>query len=630
MAEPLTATLVLSTLVTAALTASAQAIVKGVATKVGMAAAQRVEAVLNDKAIQKNIARHVSDYSQVKTIWSPETTVRVESFFVPPRLRDPGTSRTVELEDPLTLRRNSAALLFTGTVGQGKSILMRFLAGDELKRGRLPLFIELRNVMPTTLLEAVRDQLHALGASELTPRDVSSMLKSGHVSLFLDGLDEVLPQRIRGEAIEEIDAFVESYPETLTTVSSRPGTGLEHSARFRVLRLSELEAPAVPTLIRSFARDDKLAQSLTENLERREYGALSGLLTTPLMVALLVIRYRLTDKIPRTYANFYESLFELLLERHDRQKKGFRRRRQSALNEEQLRTCFDHCCYQLKREAIGDPTTSLTGELSKRSVAKNFEKAAKAVGKAGEGAKALADVVGVTCLILEEGAHCRFVHRSVLEYHVASFIRSVRGDGADSFYKAMASGGWRDWGQELAFLMTIDAERFARQFATPTLSRLLGRHTSHSRPTATEWAVKSLGDVQFYCERYADEDDSVEIGLRLPTSVYGDFWLMGIDRPNQHPRTMTLLRSPEFRDAAVNMTLSHGTTVPERGKDIVVARLADLVAKGNPTERSLLAGMYAPIHKDLCDLNAAVRDQVRAAAKRAEALKWDLGNDDGS
>ena len=56
-----------------------------------------------------------------------------------------------------------------------------------------------------------------------------------------------------------------------------------------------------------------------------ERSPVAEVLTTPLLVALMVVRFRIEGTIPETEMAFFSDLFDLLVRRHDQWKSGFRR-----------------------------------------------------------------------------------------------------------------------------------------------------------------------------------------------------------------------------------------------------------------------------------------------------------------
>ena len=83
-----------------------------------------------------------------------------------------------------------------------------------------------------------------------------------------------------------------------------------------------------------------------------------------------------------------------------------------------------------------------------------------------DGDLVLADIIEITCLVLEEGGQCEFLHRSIQEYYAARFVARLPEEVAKEFYNAMCTSG-HEWDNVLSFLAVIDAFRYRESFLLP-------------------------------------------------------------------------------------------------------------------------------------------------------------------
>ena len=493
-------------------------------------------AVARDKAIAAadGIASRINDYRLVKTLIEPERPTDLYSFYHPPLVEHSGWNQApcrAESVDTLSRSRRTHCVAVVGTVGQGKSILLRYLATQELSRGRVPVLVELRNAAPNTIFDAVREELISLGFVDITKAATRKLLTDGRLSVFLDGLDEVAPARIRHETVKEIEAFSRRYKRTRLVVSSRPGTGLEHCREFEVTRLSPLPFDDVPKLVAKFA-DEEIAERLIALIQRESYGELPQLLTTPLLVALLVVRFRIEQTVPRTHSEFYRDLFDLLVVRHDSLKPAFKRRRLSSLSDTSLKEFFATFCYITRAARLAADRDDLPNQRRDEALRAAIEAGTPAGLTAQTSELALADVVTISCLLAEEGGIYSFIHRSVQEYHSASFIAGRDDSVVSEFYRLLREDGWRDWGQELAFLMQLDPPRFWQHFGIPTLEDLtrlpsIGERDEH----LDQWIVANFGDDYVEVPKYPESHPG--IAAYAHGAEYRNFWLLGFDTPGR-------------------------------------------------------------------------------------------------
>jgi predicted NACHT family NTPase len=99
-------------------------------------------------ASQLNVlARATRQIAKVKTLWSTDKEVSIASFYYPARLQF-GEQEPKRIES-LAAFDTTQNYVIQGTVGQGKSIFLRYLCVQELKKhgsGRIPVFGEFRRI----------------------------------------------------------------------------------------------------------------------------------------------------------------------------------------------------------------------------------------------------------------------------------------------------------------------------------------------------------------------------------------------------------------------------------------------------------------------------------------------------
>ena len=411
----------------------------------------------------KQLSKKLVAVRRVKTIWQTEKEVDLMEFYYPARLLKGKERREVRSLRELTKEGN---ILIEGTVGQGKSILLRYLCVQELYRGEvIPILIELRRLEGgTKLLDLLLDSLDMLGFGN-DSKIFEFLASSGKILICLDGFDEVKAS-LRDRLIQQIESIVTKYDELRIVVTSRPDNAIDKSACMRVLRLAPLERGDVRGIIDKLEGDANFTEELLRALDKR-HSSIQELLTTPLMVTLLVIAYKAEQQIPETTAEFYEALFNTLLLRHDKLKAGFRRERHSGLNDHAMRTMFDAVCFLCRKQQL---TTIEHGALYQIC-----DRAKSLAQVACDPQKFMDDIKQITCLLLEEGGKYHFVHKSVSEYHAASYIQHSTDEGAGRFYRHVLNGKYRNWQQEVEFLQKIDRYRFSKRFLIPDILKFMQR-----------------------------------------------------------------------------------------------------------------------------------------------------------
>ncbi|MFL6519927.1 MAG: NACHT domain-containing protein [Chthoniobacterales bacterium] len=421
----------------------------------------------------------------VKTIWQAEKEIDLFKFYYESKLFIERTRVSIHTLDDIPYTGN---ILIEGTVGQGKSIFLRYLVSHELAQGRvIPIFIQLMRISAgESLIDHILLELKNLGLAMELPV-FEKVATAGKVFLFLDAFDEIGDDQ-QSAIVQELENFARTFEGVRIIVTSRPERSIAFSAFFRVFKLAPLVGHEYEHVIKRMAQDDTVAGALINGINHSR-EALRGLLTTPLMVALLMVRYKMEQSIPENEIAFYEGLFMLLLQRHDKSKGGYIRPRKSKLGDFVLQDIFSALCYLAHKNRLPFKTFAL------HSATRDAISITQAPASTD---KVLTDIVQITCMVIVEGDEWRFVHKSVQEYHAAVFVSRQPDIVATGFYAAMQTR-WRDWGQELSFLQTLDRYRFQKYFLIPQLRSALGASAdipaSDIRIT-DEIVLQAVGDDQ--------------------------------------------------------------------------------------------------------------------------------------
>jgi hypothetical protein len=315
----------------------------------------------------------------------------------------------------------------------------------------------------------------------------------GKILLFLDGFDEV-KEELRESLITEIEDLIRRHSALRIIITSRPNSGISNSTFLRVFQLCPLADKDYEQVIKRMGQDEKTSEIIINGI-RNDAAQLSKLLTTPLMVALLMVRYRNDQSLPQNDVAFYDSLFTLLLQRHDRAKAGYIRTKKCGEGDSALQNFFNALCFVTRK--------SDESSFSKSSLRKYSEESLKLMHINCDPNKILADIIEITCLIITDGDEYRFIHKNVQEYHSALFIKEQPDESAQQFYKAMSSH-WKKWQQELHFLELIDLHRFFKYFHIPQLQNTLTLDgiLSNVLPVSDRLIIKLCGEDQLGFYQY--------------------------------------------------------------------------------------------------------------------------------
>jgi len=394
----------------------------------------------------------ILNINTVKTMWSRDKGVLIKDFYYPPRIIRKNQS-AIQKTNIDIISGNS---VIEGIVGQGKSILMRNLCNEILGRGSIPIFIELRMVSSERpLMDLIIDYLDAAGIKG--GKEIFDFLATdGKISLVLDGFDEI-PENMDTSTIYAIQNIQKKHTDLPIIISSRPHQSVQRLATFTTFEIDEFNSNDYLPFLKKLIEDIILRENIYQSLTDAPHN-IRGVITTPLMLTLLCLVYEMESHIPATLPDFFNSLFSAVFTRHDRFKPGFQRERYSGLSESKLQRLFDAFCFMVIQLDYGRTMKNINFNCA-------FEEALEYAGGIScdiDGFRK--DIVNVACLMLEDGYdQISFLHKSILEYHAASFIKNSSSEIAIDFYEA-AAHQLHPWVEVLSFLKYIDEFRYGKYY----------------------------------------------------------------------------------------------------------------------------------------------------------------------
>lgn len=356
----------------------------------------------------------------VKTLYTgAENPVEISSFFYSPTITTKDGITKIHSLDEISTKHS---ILIEATVGQGKSILMRYLALQEAaKNSRIPIFIELKNISKDKSLNNLIKEKIFSWTNSITDEQIKFILQSGKVSLFLDAFDEISKDYI-ADTLSSIENLANNYKDLKLIVSSRPEHEIKFSNFFENIIVNPYNTDDQKKLINILVEDPDAQNTLITSIENSK-PEIQRLLTTPLMIGLYIKKFNADFSPPENITSFYKNIFEVVATTHDRTKGGYRRKNISSLPQDKLELIFERFCFECYKQ---DKTSFekneiikiLEGTLSRL----NIEKCT--------GSEILEDFCSYLCLIVRDGLNFTFIHRSIFEYYVALFFSKLNNDNA--------------------------------------------------------------------------------------------------------------------------------------------------------------------------------------------------------
>ncbi len=450
---------------------------------------------LKTASVLQKMSRALGDLQRTKTLTHTSDSICLADFYYPASIvglvSGSTTARPLRSLSDLPERCN---LLIEGTVGQGKSVFLRWLACEELRAAaRLPVFYELRRLNAHVSLEAgLANTLINYGAPANTPV-MDTLAATGAITLLLDGYDEI-PAELVAVVSTQIEEFCKRYPLVQVIATSRPESTLRSSPHFRVVQLAPLtKTDHEPFLRRVAPKDGAMVDDIVKSI-RLSPQEITAILTTPLIMNLLVLVYRSEHDIPPTLAQLYQRLFWAIVTGHENGKVGRRGNRRTAISDAELEALFRAFCFWSK--------VSHLRSFDRKAMQQVFDRTLKSVRSTVVNLdQFVEDMVKHVCLLQQDGLDVTFTHPSIQEYFAAEFVQLSETAFAEKFYTQIREKRhWNRWRQELNFLTEIDRYRYTKHFFVPDCMECLSKFPT----TSLNWSVAVENFLPRTCTRNAD------------------------------------------------------------------------------------------------------------------------------
>lgn len=407
--------------------------------------------------------------STIRTFMKPTDSVDLLQHYVPVDLTDKEIDYDVNgIIDDLA---SGSFYIVSGLAGRGKSVLTRYIALSlyHSPRGRVPLFLELRNLNSLTsknILQLIHSQYK--GDSNIGLSDFKEALAKGYFVLVLDGFDEVSPEDRDSVEAQLIDISV-TYDKASVIISGRPYDRYAAWERYKTFHLKPMSIGQTKQLIKNATYDEDVKKVFLKRLTPEFFKKHESFLNTPLLAIMLMLTFEEYAEIPVSLHEFYRNAFDTLIRRHDAMKAQFLRKTHSDCTAEEFKKLFSSFCLLTYSKSVF--------AFHKDELIDYLKTALRQQQLRYSPDKVLNDLIESICLLQEEGFEISFVHRSFQEYFCALFVSSAPSGLVNKY---LDSGKFRTSDDVLPLLYGMVPERVEE-----------------------EWAINAVSDI---CDRYLDND----------------------------------------------------------------------------------------------------------------------------
>jgi len=413
----------------------------------------------------------ISKLMLVKTLFSgADKPVNLFDFFQNPKIKYDDNNFSIDtIEDIIKISdSNCRKFILRGTVGQGKSILMRCLSvKDLIINKRIPVFIELKNISKSKNIHFLIKEYLSFWLDNNDDEFIKEILRSGKISLFLDAFDEIDHECLQ-DVYSDINLLCQSYKKLTVIVSSRPQTIITQNALFEIVDLCPYSLEEQKGLIDKLVKSEENKKILIDTIDKSTHEV-KNVLKTPLMVVLFIKQYVVGFSVPHHVADFYKNIFDVVTFTHDRSKGIEKRGSYSSLNQEQLEVIFERFCFEtfLVGRTIFDKKSFI--DLLKKSIKKNN------INDFNDFNNLIFDYTRFACLILQDGSEYTFIHKSIQEYYVAKFIENLPENLAEKVIEKKFSDHMSS-DNCLNFLMVLKPYFYNKYYAVKEINKYIEKH----------------------------------------------------------------------------------------------------------------------------------------------------------
>ncbi|QJP10709.1 NACHT domain-containing protein [Pseudomonas multiresinivorans] len=369
------------------------------------------------KSFEENSIDYLSNLggqcSIINTIAFQNTPKRLDDLYIPLTLTTPEKTISIKITENSDLFKIGNRILINDSAGMGKSTLSKRVVLNTLSTNtEIPVYLELRKVNKTTILESIKKRL---GIKNETS---SEILKELPLQFIFDGLDEV-PSDLKQSTTEDLRSFINFIGDSANIlITSRNEAYLSEFYDFIHLSIKPLKREEAYDLIKKYDPSDEISRPLIEGIQQAG-ASIREFLSTPLYVSLLFCSYRFKSAIPQKKNLFYSQVYDALFESHDLSKEAsFVRTKNCTLDSTDFHSV-------LRR--LGFWCLSSNGKIE-------FQKdeleiiVSKIIGSMNgincNPSSFTLDLVTTVPLFVREGPILRWSHKSLMEYFAAMFICS--------------------------------------------------------------------------------------------------------------------------------------------------------------------------------------------------------------
>lgn len=205
-------------------------------------------------------------------------------------------------------------MIIWADAGMGKSTTLQYLAYKDAyeilhnkKELPIPVYIPLK--LQTDRNISIENTIYSvLGVDDELGH---VLLLSGRITLFLDGVNEILKD-LREQKRREIENIIKTYPDIFIIISNRPQLYNEFN-KVPVFQLLKMDEKQIKLFLEKNTDDEKIRKKILDNVQKNK--SLEKMISTPLMLWMLINVVEERGDIPERKTIMIEEFMHRLYKR---------------------------------------------------------------------------------------------------------------------------------------------------------------------------------------------------------------------------------------------------------------------------------------------------------------------------
>lgn len=422
--------------------------------------------------LNKYLLKQKDKYSHLKTLLKGNTPVYLYDIYYPLKLTNREETINTNLISNVFEKTNYVTII--GDAGSGKSTVVKHLFLNSIyTQFAIPILIELRylneyeNDLETYIIDKVLENKIAEN-----PQILDRLLEKGKFVFFLDGYDE-LNSEIKIKIIENLNSFINQFPENKFLLTTRPFSDIEHLQIFHnynVKKLSFDDGEIEGFIHKQLSTENELANKIFDSINTNKSEYIQSFLSNPLLLSLYILTFQSNAGVPSKKYIFYRRVIQALFSEHDSKTKlGFVREQLSGLKQEEFEDILKIFCFLSYFES------KFNWDLD--YILDKFNRIKKTKNIDFNNNKVIRDLKSAVALWVEDNGDYSFAHRSLQEYFAALFVKNLNPVENERIYSKIIErfskiSRLNEVRNFLSLLEEMDTLNFRRHYYLPLLKEL--------------------------------------------------------------------------------------------------------------------------------------------------------------